>query len=73
MAHFTDTRAGYNTGSLRTRLTGLVNEYRERQAKYNVYRRTVTELSSLTDRDLADLGVHRSQIRGLAHEAAYGK
>lgn len=41
-------------------------------AKRKVYRATYHELSMLTDRDLADLGIPRSSIRGLALEAAYG-
>jgi len=41
--------------------------------RYRVYRTTVNELSQLSGRDLADLGIHRSAIRSIAHEAAYGK
>lgn len=37
-----------------------------------VYAQTVAELNSLSDRDLADLGLHRSLIRAVAKEAAYG-
>ena len=43
-----------------------------RQAKRAIYRKTFNELASLGDRDLADLGLHRSQIRRIATEAAYG-
>lgn len=38
-----------------------------------VYVQTVTELEALSDRDLADLGLHRSMIRAVAKDAAYGK
>lgn len=38
-----------------------------------VYTQTVTELGALSDRDLADLGLHRSMIRAVAKDAAYGK
>ena len=38
-----------------------------------VYLQTVSELSALSDRDLADLGLHRSMIRAVAKDAAYGK
>lgn len=41
-------------------------------AKRKVYRTTYYELSSLTDRDLADLGIARSNIKALAMESAYG-
>lgn len=40
-------------------------------AKRKVYRTTVNELSALSNRDLADLGIHRSMIKRLALEAAY--
>jgi uncharacterized protein YjiS (DUF1127 family) len=35
-----------------------------------VYRETVRELQSLSERELADLGVHRSDIRDIARQAA---
>ncbi len=38
-----------------------------------VYVQTLTELRALSDRDLADLGLHRSLIRAVAKDAAYGK
>ena len=38
-----------------------------------VYTRTVIELNSLSDRDLADLGISRLGITEIAREAAYGK
>ena len=37
------------------------------------YARTVAELNSLTDRELADLGISRLGITEIAREAAYGK
>ena len=33
---------------------------------YLRYRDTITQLSRLSDRDLADLGINRSEIRGVA-------
>lgn len=38
-----------------------------------IYTRTVAELNSLTDRELADLGISRLGIAEIAREAAYGK
>jgi uncharacterized protein YjiS (DUF1127 family) len=35
-----------------------------------VYKRTVAELNMLNDRELNDLGLHRSMIKGLAREEA---
>ncbi len=43
----------------------------DRFAKYQLYRNTVRELEALSDRDLADLGLHRSSIRSIALESAY--
>ena len=41
-------------------------------AKRKIYRTTLTELESLSSRDLADLGISRSSIKEIAREAAYG-
>ncbi len=38
-----------------------------------IYAQTVAELESLTDRELADLGISRLAISDVAREAAYGK
>lgn len=43
---------------------------RERHA---VYAKTLKELSGLSDRELADINLGRSQITEVAREAAYGK
>jgi uncharacterized protein YjiS (DUF1127 family) len=40
-----------------------------RYSNWQRYKRTVSELESLTDRDLADLGIARSDIQRLAREA----
>jgi uncharacterized protein YjiS (DUF1127 family) len=34
--------------------------------RYRLYHRTVTELNSLTDRELADLGISRGDIQEIA-------
>jgi uncharacterized protein YjiS (DUF1127 family) len=44
----------------------------DRYAKYQVFRTTVAELSNLSDRDLADLGIHRTEIGEIARNAANG-
>ena len=48
---------------------GIVSVLRKRQT----YLTTMRELNGLSDRDLADLGIHRSMLSEIAHEAAYGK
>ena len=45
----------------------------ERFARYRVYRTTVNELSTLSNKELADLGLSRSGIRSVAYNVAYGK
>ncbi|HRO10291.1 DUF1127 domain-containing protein [Amaricoccus sp.] len=40
-------------------------------ADYRLYRRTLDELEALSDRELADLGLSRLQIRDIAHESVY--
>lgn len=44
----------------------------ERFAKWRLYRRTLAELSEITPRELADLGLSRSNLRAAAYEAVYG-
>jgi len=50
---------------------GFIGGISQRFARYRTYRRTLVELESLTDRELADLALHRSQLRGVAYRAAY--
>lgn len=38
---------------------------------YRMYRNTLNELSALSDRELADLGLHRSILNRVAFQAAY--
>ena len=49
-----------------------LDHMRKAQARRRVYRATYHELSGLTDRDLEDLGIPRSNIKNLAMEAAHG-
>ena len=59
------------TYPLRTFLAKSFNTLRDRMARRATYRITVAELNSLSCRDLADLGIHRSAIKGIAVAAAY--
>lgn len=58
----------------RAGLAQRMSEFRERFAaarhRRAVYLRTVAELQALSDRDLGDLGFHRSEIGRVAREAA---
>lgn len=51
-------------------IRSLIASGKERAAKRAVYRRTLNELRMLSDRDLQDLGLHRSMIREVALDAA---
>ncbi|MBS1303831.1 DUF1127 domain-containing protein [Loktanella sp. SALINAS62] len=59
--------------TLNQRFAGMRAQIAEAAAKRRVYRTTLTELSALSNRELADLGIARSMIKGIAIEAAYGK
>ena len=53
-------------------LFGTLNDWRAAYARRRTFRRTLRELQDLTDRELADLGLHRASLRAAAHEAVYG-
>lgn len=53
------------------RLVGVIAEYKERAQRARVFRTTRDELNALTGRELADLGISRSEIKRIAYEAAY--
>ncbi len=44
----------------------------ERLDRYRLYRRTLAELAGMDARDLAEIGLCRSNIRSAAFEAVYG-
>jgi uncharacterized protein YjiS (DUF1127 family) len=51
---------------------GLVARVRKGLDDYRLYRATLDELGSLSDRELADLGISRLSIRDIARESVYG-
>ena len=52
--------------------TGFFARMIENIARYRVYRTTIDELSSLSERELRDLGISRADVRGIAYKAAFG-
>lgn len=52
--------------------TGLFARISGAIADYKLYRRTLAELESLSNRELRDLGLSRFSIRQIAHESVYG-
>ncbi|GHE02762.1 hypothetical protein U879_18155 [Defluviimonas sp. 20V17] len=63
MTHVADGARSGRLGLLKSQLRAALERRR-------IYRTTLNELSALSDRDLADLGLHRSMIRRIALEAA---
>ncbi|SIS97537.1 protein of unknown function [Roseivivax lentus] len=57
-------------GRFKARFETLRAAYSAHRARRAIYLRTVDELHALNDRELADLGFHRSEIPRLARQAA---
>ena len=51
---------------------GFLQALKDKWVRYRVYRQTLKELCELSGRELADLGMHRSNLRSAAYAAAYG-
>ena len=66
MAYVTTTNA-----SIFDRVRAVIAEFKDRASRARIYRTTVMELTNLSGRELADLGIHRSEIKRIAFEAAY--
>ena len=71
MAYMNTTRSA--SPSIVDRLVALTVNFRAALARRRVYSQTMSELSSLSDRDLRDLGISRAMIAEVANQAAYGK
>ncbi|SFL13105.1 DUF1127 domain-containing protein [Shimia haliotis] len=69
MAYVTNTNTVATATEARG-LTALFMAVAEKWRQYRVYRTTFSELMSLSDRELADLGMSRSMIRRVAIEAS---
>lgn len=68
MAHTTDIRP--HGAGLMDRFAALRADLAARAARRKLYRTTLNELRQLSDRELSDLGIHRSMINAIAREAA---
>ena len=71
MAYVNTARAA--APSFRSVFANPLNAVAQMVQRRRIFNQTVAELNSLSDRDLADLGLHRSLIRSVAKDAAYGK
>lgn len=47
----------------------MFSTFRDTYTRWSMYKRTVRELQSLTNRELADLGISRSDIGNIARDA----
>ncbi|UYV36022.1 DUF1127 domain-containing protein [Rhodobacteraceae bacterium D3-12] len=61
-------RVAHGVASFAPQLAALA----ERFGKWRLYHRTISELSDISPRDLAELGLSRSNLRAAAYEAVYG-
>lgn len=59
--------------SISDRFAAFFKFGRQALERRRIYLQTVAELTNLSDRDLADLGLSRTNINAIAHEAAYSK
>ena len=50
---------------------GWISRIRKAIADYKLYRQTMEELESLSDRELNDLGLSRAALRDVARQAVY--
>jgi uncharacterized protein YjiS (DUF1127 family) len=71
MAQLNATLSGNH--SLTERVQALVTTLRDAVRRRALYNRTVRELNALTEREMADLGIHPTMIADVAREAAFGK
>ncbi len=67
MSKYNDTSHGTSTANLNAP-AGLAGRF----ARYRTYRRTLTELNSLSIRERNDLGLGSENLRAIAYQAAYG-
>jgi uncharacterized protein YjiS (DUF1127 family) len=64
--------SGGFAANLGTWIRNAGRDLNEEMQRRRVYRKTFAELDGLSDRDLGDIGVSRTQIGDIARDAAYG-
>lgn len=57
---------------LMDRVRSFLSDYKQASIRQSLYRKTVAELSSLSNHELADIGISRGQIEDIAREHAQG-
>ncbi len=71
MGYVNSTRAA--SSSFPDRVSAVANHIQGALARRRMFSQTARELNALTDRELADLGIHRADIRQIAMQAACGR
>jgi len=61
----------HDTTTLSGGIGGWIARFRQSMADYRIFRQTLEELESLSDRELDDLGLSRAALRDVAHQAVY--
>ncbi|MBE9637748.1 DUF1127 domain-containing protein [Salipiger mangrovisoli] len=61
------------TTSDRGGLGRMIARFKIARSRRAEYHRVVRELDAYSDRELADIGFHRTNIRDIAWQAAYGR
>ena len=61
------------TETHRGALARMIERFTIARSRRAEYHRVVRELDAFSDRDLADIGFHRANIRDIAWQAAYGR
>lgn len=64
------THSENRNASLSGRLHAWADDMRLRIERYRVFRQTLNEMGALNNRELADLGLHRSELRRVAYQAS---
>lgn len=57
--------------ALNVRLAYAIENFKKTQRQRRMFRKTLTELGALSDRELHDLGLNRSMIADVARNAVY--
>ena len=71
MAFAHDTHRAQQELTIWSWLRDIRADLADRVIRFRLYRETLNELASLTDRELEDLGLHRANLPEVARTAAY--
>lgn len=70
MAYANNSPTRFDGLGLKARYHQILETLAERSEHRKMYRQTVSELQSLSDRELADFGFHRSEIPQIAKKSS---